>query len=97
MTCSRRTAGASAESGSTSSAREQSHPEDAIPIYEREVESLIGEKKDAGYRDAVKMMVRIESLLLDLERPDAFVSSQAPVSRGARERGFVSAAGGVRR
>ena len=55
-------------------AREQSHPDEAIPIYEREVESLIDKKNDAGYRDAVKMMVRIESLLTDLERPDVFVS-----------------------
>ena len=55
-------------------AREQSHPDDAIPIYEREIESLIDTKNDAGYRDAVKMMVHIESLLIDLKRPDAFES-----------------------
>lgn len=53
-------------------AREQSHPDDAIPIYEREVESLIEKKKDAGYRDAVKVMMHIDSLLARLERPDAF-------------------------
>jgi hypothetical protein len=53
-------------------AREQSHPDDTIPIYEREVESLIETKKDAGYRDAVKIMVHIKSLLTNLERPDAF-------------------------
>ena len=53
-------------------AREQSHPDDVIPIYEREVESLIDSKKDAGYRDAVKMMVHIKSLLTGLGRPDAF-------------------------
>ena len=41
---------------------------------EREVESLIDTKNDAGYRDAVKMMVHIESLLIDLKRPDAFES-----------------------
>jgi uncharacterized Zn finger protein len=53
-------------------AREQAHPDDTIPIYEREVESLIDTKRDAGYRDAVKVMVHIKSLLTDLERPEAF-------------------------
>jgi uncharacterized Zn finger protein len=52
--------------------REQSRPRDAIPIYEREIESLIRKKNDAGYRDAVKVMVRVESLHTRLERPDAF-------------------------
>jgi uncharacterized Zn finger protein len=55
-------------------ARESERPEDAIPIYEREVEALIDKKNDAGYRDAVKVMVHVESLQARLERPDAFAT-----------------------
>ena len=55
-------------------ARESEHPEDAIPIYEREVEALIAKKNDAGYRDAVKLMVHVESLQVRVERPDAFAT-----------------------
>ena len=55
-------------------ARESEHPEDAIPIYEREVEALIGKKNDGGYRDAVKLMAHLESLHIRLERRDAFAS-----------------------
>ena len=54
--------------------RESEHPEDAIPIYEREVEALIDKKNDAGYRAAVKLMVHVESLHVRLARPDAFAT-----------------------
>jgi uncharacterized Zn finger protein len=55
-------------------ARESEHPEDAIPIYEREVEALIGRKNDGGYRAAVKLMAHLESLHIRLGRRDAFAS-----------------------
>ncbi len=42
--------------------REATHPGDAIPIYEREVSTLIATKKNSGYGDAVKLMARIEPL-----------------------------------
>ena len=53
-------------------ARERAHPEDAIPIYEREIETLIEKKNDSGYRAAVKLMAHVESLQARLERTDAF-------------------------
>jgi uncharacterized Zn finger protein len=53
-------------------ARESEHPEDVIPIYEHEVEALINKKNDAGYRDAVKLMVHVNSLHVRFECPDAF-------------------------
>ncbi len=55
-------------------ARESEHPDDAIPIYEREVEALIGKKNDGGYRDAVKLMAHLESLQVRPERRDTFAS-----------------------
>ena len=55
-------------------ARESEHPEDAIPIYEREIEALIDKKNDTGYRDAVQLMVHVESLHVRLQRRDAFAT-----------------------
>ena len=55
-------------------ARESEHPEDAIPIYEREVEALVGKKNDGGYREAVKLMVHIESVYVRFGRREAFAS-----------------------
>ncbi len=53
-------------------ARESEHPEDAIPIYECEVEALIGKKNAGGYRDAVKLMAHLESLHFHVESRDGF-------------------------
>jgi hypothetical protein len=55
-------------------AREREVPLDAIPIYEREVDTLIDKKNDAGYRAAVKLMTHIESLQARVDCPDAFVA-----------------------
>ena len=43
-------------------AREATNPADAIPIYERTVESLIDKKNAKAYSEAVKLMARIERL-----------------------------------
>lgn len=43
-------------------ARETTHPADAIPVYERAVETLIDKKNAKAYGEAVKLMTRIERL-----------------------------------
>jgi len=43
--------------------REKDHPEDVIPIYKRQVESLILLKPGGKYDDAVKMMQRIREIM----------------------------------
>lgn len=53
-------------------AHESEHPEDAIPVYARGVEALIGKKNDGGYRDAVKLMAHVESRHIRLERREGF-------------------------
>jgi len=52
--------------------REDARPDDAVPIYEREVEELIGTKTNGGYADAVKTMGRTRDLLDRAGRPDEF-------------------------
>ena len=52
--------------------REDDHPDDAIPIFEREVERLIETKNNHGYADAVALMDHVRELLVQAGRPDAF-------------------------
>ena len=50
--------------------RQDEHPEDAIPIFQREVEQLIGTKNKRGYADAVSLMAQVRDLLASAGRPD---------------------------
>lgn len=43
-------------------AREDTHPAEAIPIYEREVEAIIAGKNNAAYTEAARMMDHIQEL-----------------------------------
>ncbi len=59
--------------------REDEFPTDAVPIYEREVELLIGTKSNGGYADAVKTMDRVRDLLRRAGRPEEFPAYAARV------------------
>jgi len=59
--------------------REDEFPSDAVPIYEREVERLIGTKTNGGYAEAVRMMGRIRDLLGRAGRSDEFSGYAARV------------------
>jgi tetratricopeptide (TPR) repeat protein len=52
--------------------RQDERPEDAIPIFQREVEQLIGTKNNRGYADAVSLMAHVRDLLASAGRPDDF-------------------------
>lgn len=54
-------------------ARESQHPLEAIPIYERVAAARVETKKAAGYRDAVKLLKRIETLAAAGGEPLVFV------------------------
>jgi uncharacterized Zn finger protein len=43
--------------------RLEEHPNDAIPIYQEEVERAIGAKDNRGYREAVDTMIRVQTLM----------------------------------
>ena len=55
-------------------ARKDTHPDDALPIFQREVEDLIETKNNRGYADAVALMGEIRELLERVGRPDEFPS-----------------------
>lgn len=59
--------------------REDDHPGDAVPIYQREVEHLIDTKTNGGYADAVKTMTRIRDLLSRAGRPGEFAAYSSDI------------------
>lgn len=59
--------------------RQDEHPDDAIPIFQREVERLIDNKNNRGYADAVGLMAHVRDLLASAGRPDDFAPYAAAV------------------
>jgi len=52
--------------------REDTHPLDAISVYEPEVFALIDLKKNQAYRQAVDLLARIQRLARDADEPQRF-------------------------
>jgi len=55
-------------------AREADHPLDSIPVYEREVFTLIDQKKKHTYKAAVDLLDRIRLLADRIEQPELFTT-----------------------
>ena len=53
-------------------ARAADHPADALPVYKREVERLIGQKNRRAYEEAVELLLEIEDLMDRLDRGGEF-------------------------
>ena len=60
-------------------ARETDHPLDAIPVYQREVESLIAYKKNQTYSEAVRRMEHINVLFVRARQVEHFNAYVADV------------------
>ena len=48
--------------------REKEHPEDALPIYQRQVESTLDQKNNEAYRAAIGRLRQVRSILVRLKR-----------------------------
>ena len=71
--------------------READHPADAIPIYQREVEALLGTKRNDGYAAAVELLGHIRGLMVTLGDGAEFASYLAAVRAAhGRKRNFTS-------
>lgn len=62
--------------------READHPLDAIPIYQQDVERLIGAKNNDAYRSAVERLDHIAKLMAAAGQPETF----APYAKDVRAR-----------
>lgn len=52
--------------------RENDHPEDALPLYQRHVEETVDAKNNDAYRTAVGVLRKVRGLMLRLKRDAAF-------------------------
>jgi uncharacterized Zn finger protein len=52
--------------------RQDAHPEDALPIYQKRVQELVGKKNNGSYGAAVAMMRRVQGTMSGMEPPGDF-------------------------
>jgi uncharacterized Zn finger protein len=61
------------------SRRENAHPADALPIYQRAVEETVGRKNNHAYEEGVRLLRKVERLMDHLGRSDDFQTYVATV------------------
>jgi uncharacterized Zn finger protein len=54
--------------------REKEHPEDALPIYQGQIEPTVNGKNNDAYREAVSFLHKVRELMLRLGRADEFTN-----------------------
>lgn len=52
--------------------QEQKHPEDVLPVYQKQVERTLNRKNNDAYRDAIGLLRKIHELLVSLGRESDF-------------------------
>ena len=52
--------------------REKQFPADVVPIYQKQVDTLINQKNNGSYAEAVKLLGKIRDLMTRLEQADQF-------------------------
>jgi uncharacterized Zn finger protein len=62
-----------------SAKREKEHPEEALPIYQRQIEPTLDRKNNDAYREAVGFLRKVRELMIRLERSDEFTNYLAKV------------------
>ena len=70
--------------------RETTHPADALPVYQRRIGKLLQTTKNDAYREAVQHLRKIKELIVQLERPQDFVTYLMGVRKEhGRKRNFI--------
>jgi uncharacterized Zn finger protein len=52
--------------------RQHTHPEDALPIYQREIEPLVQQTNNAAYDNALSFLIKVRELMLRLNQQAEF-------------------------
>ncbi|MGA7932454.1 MAG: DUF6880 family protein [Kovacikia sp.] len=70
--------------------RQQSHPEDTLPIYQREIEPLIQQTHNAAYANAVSFLQKVHDLMVALDRQAEFKALVAHLRKSYKaKRNFI--------
>jgi uncharacterized Zn finger protein len=59
--------------------REKEHPEEALPIYQRQIEPTLAQKNNPAYEQAVDLLRKIRGLMARLGRESAFAEYLASI------------------
>ena len=54
--------------------REKQFPDDVVPIYQKQVDTLINQKNNGSYAEAVKLLGKIRDLMTRLKQADQFAA-----------------------
>lgn len=54
--------------------REKEHPEDALPVYQGQVEPILQRKHNEAYREAIGLLRKVRASMVRLGREGAFAS-----------------------
>jgi uncharacterized Zn finger protein len=52
--------------------RDKDHPEDALPIYQRQIEPTLDQKNNEAYAETISLLRKVRELMVRLERKDEF-------------------------
>jgi uncharacterized Zn finger protein len=59
--------------------RDNEHPEDALPIYQRQIEPTLDRKNNEAYAETISLLRKVRELMVKLERKDEFTNYLAGV------------------
>ena len=54
--------------------RDKDHPEDALPIYQRQIEPTLDRKNNEAYAETISLLRKVRELMVRLERKDEFTN-----------------------
>jgi uncharacterized Zn finger protein len=54
--------------------RNKDHPEDALPIYQRQIEPTLDRKNNEAYAETINLLRKVRELMVRLERKDEFTN-----------------------
>ena len=54
--------------------RDKDHPEDALPIYQRQIEPTLDRKNNEAYAETIGLLRKVRELMVRLERKDEFTN-----------------------
>ena len=71
-------------------AREADHPEDALPIHQRNVEPLINQTNNQAYLEAIGLLLKMQTLMAKLDQRAEFAAFVSTLRRTyQRKRNFI--------
>jgi uncharacterized Zn finger protein len=74
--------------------REKDHPEDALPIYRRQIEPTLARTNNEAYREAIGVLRKVRALLVQLDKEAEFTEYlQSVCGRFKAKRNFIKLLG----